>query len=354
MSQGEFVRAYTKARPAFKRYARLVKGLLDNFLRVHNITASTDCRAKTVKSFAEKIGRSGKRYANPLTDMTDLAAARVVCPDKTTVDLVCEGLKEYFEIDETNSVDKRKVIDADRFGYASVHLIVRPGGRRGVLPEWEEYREMRAEIQIRTILAHAWALVSHSALYKRETEVPLPLLRRLARLAALLEVADEEVATVRRDDQIVTARTRQRVSAFDYNMPPDLVSLKAYLHDAPVIAQLAHIAGHQEGVATFRGLNQLFQLVYGLGVGTLKSLDEELAAAVKEQNRLRLFLSDGRIRDFTSDRSQLVLFALIQRRLHELDPMWLCSRLNWDADFLESVSAVVDKTSMQPGYDDCA
>jgi trimethylamine:corrinoid methyltransferase-like protein len=55
---------------------------------------------------------------------------------------------------------------------------------------------MHAEVHVRTVLQHAWAAISHSLQYKKEDDVPAALRRRLNRLAALLELADQEFTTL--------------------------------------------------------------------------------------------------------------------------------------------------------------
>ena len=52
----------------------------------------------------------------------------------------------------------------------------------------------KAEIQICTILQHAWAAISHDRLYKSNFEAPKALKRQLHRTSALLEEGDEELA----------------------------------------------------------------------------------------------------------------------------------------------------------------
>ena len=56
----------------------------------------------------------------------------------------------------------------------------------------ERIGDRKAEIQVRTLLQHAWAMISHDRFYKSEFDVPEYFRRELARVAALLESADEE------------------------------------------------------------------------------------------------------------------------------------------------------------------
>lgn len=52
----------------------------------------------------------------------------------------------------------------------------------------------KAEIQVKTVLQHAWAAIGHDRLYKTDYTPPPRLQRRLHRIAAVLEEADDELA----------------------------------------------------------------------------------------------------------------------------------------------------------------
>jgi ppGpp synthetase/RelA/SpoT-type nucleotidyltranferase len=52
-------------------------------------------------------------------------------------------------------------LEPDRFGYLSVHYIAAIGPTRRDLAEWVHYGGMRFEIQIRSILQHAWPEIEH-------------------------------------------------------------------------------------------------------------------------------------------------------------------------------------------------
>ncbi|MCX6842188.1 MAG: RyR domain-containing protein [candidate division WOR-3 bacterium] len=52
----------------------------------------------------------------------------------------------------------------------------------------------KAEIQVCTVLQHAWAAVGHDRLYKGDFQPPSGLKRKIHRVAALLETADDELS----------------------------------------------------------------------------------------------------------------------------------------------------------------
>lgn len=195
--------------------ARLVQ---EAGIKIHDITA----RLKTPESLAEKLRRKG-RYAH-LSEVTDLVGLRVITYFENDVTAVARLLEAHFEVDWENSVDKSKMLDPDRFGYMGVHYVLRLGG--------ESF-----EVQIRSILQHAWAEIEHDLGYKSREAVPREVQRRFYRLAGLLEMADEEFMAIHRLSQDYAAKLPQRIAEDPENVFIDAQSMSVLLHD-PEIRQL--------------------------------------------------------------------------------------------------------------------
>lgn len=203
------VEEYRELYPTYESFARKVAGLLEELLRAEGVTVHvTEWRAKSVESFAEKIRRPGKRFDDPLKDMPDLAGARVLLYYRDDVLRVGDVIKKEFATIEEIKDHHSDHYSPDQFGYLSHHYVVRINDVRSQLGEWKAFSSLRAEIQVRTILQHAWAAVSHALQYKKEHDVPLDLRRRLFRLAGLFELADEEFFAIREArDKITEAKT---------------------------------------------------------------------------------------------------------------------------------------------------
>lgn len=150
-------------------------------------------RVKEEKSLEGKLYRSGDWYQK-LEDLTDLVGARVILYFSDDVDKIGKLVEQAFDIDWTLSSDKRTLLDPDSFGYLSLHYICS-------LPKESGYQEdlcnIRFEIQIRSILQHAWAQINHDMGYKSQFGVPRTVVREFARLSGLLELADEEFVRAR-------------------------------------------------------------------------------------------------------------------------------------------------------------
>lgn len=184
------VDAFRAARPRFEEFGAV---LLDELRRLaHPIAPGfiIEGRAKTVASFAEKLLRKPK-YADPLRQVTDLFGARVVVMLPAHAEAVCKAIEGRFVIDRANSLDQRSRLSNDAFGYRSVHFVVQlnPENHAG---HPAEFFGLKAEVQVRTCLQHAWSSTGHDCLYKGGHPVPEEVKREAARIAARLESTDAD------------------------------------------------------------------------------------------------------------------------------------------------------------------
>ena len=92
-----------------------------------------------------------------------------------------------------------KTASEGRFGYASRHLLITLDADRRAQVEWAGVGTRPAQVQIRTVLQHAWAEFEHEARYKGHVppEHAHDLDRRFTLAAGLLELADEQLSAIR-------------------------------------------------------------------------------------------------------------------------------------------------------------
>jgi len=200
----------------------------DPSLKVHSIA----WRPKTRESLVRKLARPDRSYTD-LWSLTDLVGVRVITYFADAVDRVGELVEAKLPVDFENSADKRRR-ETNEFGYRSLHYVCRIGG---VLPS-----HARFEIQVRTVLEHAWAEIEHDLGYKAIEEIPLAARRRLNRLAGLLELADQEFGAIRSDLESYARALPERIEAPGSSVPLDGVSLAALLEHTEVHALDAAIA----------------------------------------------------------------------------------------------------------------
>src|SRR4030042_2902391 len=133
----EITKYVTELQPIYKLFATKVEDLICSILKANLIIPhSVTSREKAATSIKEKIARESKTYENPLQQVTDLAAVRIITYFPRDVDLILPILEKEFAIDKENSLDKRQTTDPSAFGYASVHLVVEMTLERTKLPEY--------------------------------------------------------------------------------------------------------------------------------------------------------------------------------------------------------------------------
>lgn len=180
----------------YEKMQRDVEDIINTLIEVHHIKISTmSFRIKTERALRNKIIAKNK-YLH-LEDITDVLGCRILTLFETDVDRITDLLEQTFEVCEI--VDKRKKNRLNRveFGYNSLHLIVKFTDERCQLVEYQKYQDIRFEIQLRTVLQHAWAEVEHGLGYKSYYEPPMEIKRKLNRLAGTLEILDEEFEAIR-------------------------------------------------------------------------------------------------------------------------------------------------------------
>jgi ppGpp synthetase/RelA/SpoT-type nucleotidyltranferase len=178
-------------------------------------------RLKSPVSLAHKLSRPEKTYRH-LWDVTDLVALRVATYFEDHLEQVSRLVEQHFRVDFTHSADKTKPA-----GYRSIHYVCSL--------EDGPHPDFRFEIQLRTALQHAWAEVEHDLGYKVDDAVPEPIRRRFSRVAGLLEIADQEFVSIRRD--LAASRDAARATlAKSGALPIDLVSLDALVRRPEVEA----------------------------------------------------------------------------------------------------------------------
>src|SRR5258708_36248047 len=78
----------------------------------------------------------------------------------------------------------------EKFGYQSVHYLVKLRANRTALPEYARFSGLVAEVQVRTVLQHAWAEIEHDIQYHSAEAIPAAIRRRVMSRAGMLEIAE--------------------------------------------------------------------------------------------------------------------------------------------------------------------
>ncbi len=257
-----FLSEYQVLIPRYQRVVDEVKFALNDALERSELTVSLTGRVKSTASFLEKIDR--KQYDDPLRQMTDLAGVRVVCQFTAHLAEVEKALRELFLIHER--VNKTALLGPDRMGYFGTHYIVQLAeAHQG--PRYDKIRDLKCEVQVKTILHDAWAQIDHSLMYKAESSIPEKERRELNSVSALLEVAqsifDRTSETRARYVEEVEQKLARPSEFLD--QPIDRETLSAYTRRTyptlPVNRKIQELILEQLDTGRYRTLRDLDQVV---------------------------------------------------------------------------------------------
>lgn len=202
----EQVKKYKYVYKRYEEYSKILQQVLEEAARKYAPLAIVNVRTKSISSFAEKTKRKLTPRRDPVNEFTDLCGGRVTTTTPSEVEAICKFIENHFDIDWENSIDVSQRHKPSEFGYRSVHYIV--SFKKGVFPTKDinvsipkvlfpdKQSQMKAEIQVRTLLEHAWAVFAHDRTYKGSFRIPDKWQREMAAVAALLEEADKSLERI--------------------------------------------------------------------------------------------------------------------------------------------------------------
>lgn len=208
----EWVRAHPVADEDFA-------GAIEELLGDAGVTYDrVSARVKTwqsMKAKAKKVRPDGSlAYPDPWRDIHDLMGVRITVFHSTEIPVALDALSESFAVHR--SVDKAaETRIAGGFGYGSHHLILQ------VTEETEDlvdYVGLVFEVQVRTVLQHAWAEFEHDVRYKQgSAPLDAQVDRAFTLAAGLIELADQQfdqIAALKESDGVAeTAGSDVAISA---------------------------------------------------------------------------------------------------------------------------------------------
>ncbi|TAM65806.1 MAG: hypothetical protein EPN48_18225 [Microbacteriaceae bacterium] len=228
--------AYRGVRDFYAELAGAVQSVVAQCLKDRGIPVHrVESRAKEVESFQVKANSRSEndpevpKYQDPLNEIDDLAGVRIIAYLPNSLHEIDTMLGEEFDVFE-RSDKSEALIEEGHFGYQSIHYLITFNTRRCEFGEYRKFERALVEIQVRTILQHAWAEIEHDIQYKSTRAIPTNLRRRFMTLAGLLELADREFQAIQDEDIAIKAAARQSLEAGDLTaavLTPD--ALRTYL-----------------------------------------------------------------------------------------------------------------------------
>ncbi|WP_408070564.1 GTP pyrophosphokinase family protein [Butyrivibrio sp. JL13D10] len=296
---------------AVKKYAQVEeiakKLLMDEFDRSNIRIMQLPSRIKSWESIEEKFMKKPDRYSK-VEDLSDILGLRVICYFLYQVDEAAEAVKRVFDWDIEHSEDKRLSLPPEAFGYLSLHIQC---SLRKDMGYPEELTGLSFEIQLRTILQHAWAEIEHDLGYKTVLEIPKTVRREFARIAGLLEIADDTFDKIKDTIGEYERETLQRIHDDTADtMTLDILTLNAFMkHSLAMQTLLDDMAELTGGKVLQVGAEAYLPMCMEFGLenlGDLHELVNEERDHVLELLKHALQFSD--LEEITSNAALFYLF----------------------------------------------
>jgi ppGpp synthetase/RelA/SpoT-type nucleotidyltranferase len=156
----------------YEAFAETVRFILEKALRADEKLPrpqAIQSRAKAADSLRHRLAEVKKLSTQTLElDRRDLAGVRLIFYTNNDVDrfLASRLLHKNFEIEDDSTKVHHPTQENKGKQYRAVHFTALLRSERTSLPEYANFTGLRCEIQIQTILNHAWSETSHDVLYK--------------------------------------------------------------------------------------------------------------------------------------------------------------------------------------------
>jgi len=189
---------YKKKYPLYEQYCTILKKILTQIVEEVSSEFIIQERVKSISSFADKITRLNESYTNQIENITDFCGIRIILPNFDELNAVNELIRKNFAIaieDKERKLDKLENYDIK---YISNYFIVQLLPKLNLYQKLnleisDEIKSLKAEIQVRTYLQHAWAINYYDKFLKSEFKVPKPYFQELNQISTLLETADNSL-----------------------------------------------------------------------------------------------------------------------------------------------------------------
>ncbi|PYF84615.1 ppGpp synthetase/RelA/SpoT-type nucleotidyltransferase [Marinomonas alcarazii] len=198
MNEDEFLKKWINDKPIYEAWGNFIQNEvqtqlfdigkdLNSFLKV-----PVKYRLKDDKSIIDKAFHRNKGYSDPYHDIEDKVGIRFIVLLLEDINDICNIIKSsnQWSYDECKHFEQEKEESPLAFGYQSVHYILRPK----VDIQLEDVTittNTPCEVQVRTLLQHAHAELTHDQIYKATKKVKPSVYRTVAKSMALIETTDD-------------------------------------------------------------------------------------------------------------------------------------------------------------------
>lgn len=279
MSKDKIINEFEENLSILEALRPRLRTLIEILIKEKNIIVhDVQARVKEKQSLEKKIIKKDEKY-NDLKDITDIVGVRIITYFNEDVDILAKMIEQEFKVDKENSIDKR-ITDPDRFGYASLHYVVEFREDRLNFIEYKDFNNIKFEIQIRSILQHAWAEIEHDLGYKTKNELPKDIRRDFSRISSLLEIADNEFFRIKNYLEEYEKEIEQKIENDALDVEIDKISLKEYMEKSTIVNDISIKMANAFDISNpklyYSPVNSTFSSLEYFGIKSIFDLDNSL------------------------------------------------------------------------------
>ena len=196
--------SYVEKLSLYEEYASRIRNLVQDLVEREGVEfhaiegwAKTPSELLHSLSTLEDAGGGPLRGGEGTLSSLDLVTVRELLRFPEDVYRIEEVVRAEFDVDESRSVPSSGLVDPSRFGYPAVVYTLALSDSRSHLREWEKYQGLTFRLELHTMLQEAWATIAPKVNQSVGSLSENRLKRKLFRLAALLEEADEGFLSLR-------------------------------------------------------------------------------------------------------------------------------------------------------------
>lgn len=212
MDEVEFLNEYEKQKEYLLEWSNKIKEVLiselskQGYMLEKNIKIPMEPRLKDNSSIIQKAFYRKKNYTNPLVEITDKVGIRIVVLILSEIEIIKKAIESIsiWNFSKDKDFEEDKENHPTIFDYQSVHYILKNKEQITsndiIIP-----KDTPCEIQIRTLLQHAYSELTHDTTYKPTKVLDKKIYRLISRSMAMIETTDnifEEVDSMVNKDTI--------------------------------------------------------------------------------------------------------------------------------------------------------
>lgn len=229
MTEQELISLYEQELPIFQAWGEYIQKEIEDKLAENNnldtfLKIPTKSRIKAIDSLVSKALHRKKSYSNPYYDIEDKVGLRFVVLLSEETKVICNIIEKSscWNFSKDKDFEKNRDEYPESFPYESIHYVLK-NCEELTLSNIKIPENTPCEVQIRTLLQHAYAELAHETLYKKEVRKKEKIQRFLARSMALVESADHFFLQAKKNIKLESKKYKILFDLCSNHYPPDLL-----------------------------------------------------------------------------------------------------------------------------------